>query len=64
MMPACPPPAPNPFRAPPRPAAPSRKPALWLASHRHASASWHLVQGNTAQDPSVRWGGDVSNWIN
>ena len=30
MMPACPPPAPNPFRAPPRPAAPSLVPVLWL----------------------------------
>ena len=29
MMPACPPPAPNPFRAPPRPA-PSPMPVLWL----------------------------------
>jgi hypothetical protein len=43
---------------------PGRKPMLWLASHRHAGASWHLVEGNTAQDPSVRWGDNVSNWIN
>jgi hypothetical protein len=63
MMPACPPPAPNPFRAPP-PAMPSRRPMLWLASRRHASASWHLVGEKTAQDPSVRCGDDVSNWIN
>jgi len=63
MMPACPPPAPNPFRAPP-PAMPSRKPALWLAPHRHASESWHFVRGNTAEDPSVRWGDDQINWIN
>lgn len=62
MMPACPPPAPNPFRAPP-PAMPVRKPVLWLASRRHASESWHLEGGNTAEDPGVRWGDVQSNWI-
>ena len=30
MMPASPPPAPNPFRAPPRPTMPSPMPVLWL----------------------------------
>jgi|GEM_PF-2191919 len=63
MMPACPPPAPNPFRAPP-PILPNRKPALWLSSRRHASESWHLPEGNTAEDPSFRWGDDKTNWIN
>ena len=63
MMPACPPPAPNPFRAP-LPAMPSRRPMLWLSPNRHASERRHLVGGNAAQDPSVRWGDDVSNWIN
>jgi hypothetical protein len=63
MMPACPPPAPNPFRAP-RPVMPGRKPMLWLSSRRHASEGWHLVGEKSAQDPSVRWGDDVSNWIN
>jgi hypothetical protein len=63
MMPACPPPAPNPFRAPP-PAMPSRRPMLWLSPNRHASASRHLGGENTAQDPSVRRGDDGSNWIN
>jgi hypothetical protein len=43
---------------------PSRNPALWLASHRHASASWHLIGEKTARDPSFRWGDDVSNRIN
>ena len=33
MMPACPPPAPNPLRAPP-PAVPSRRPMLWLAARQ------------------------------
>jgi len=63
MMPACPPPAPNPFRAPP-PAIPSRRPMLWLFPNRHASERWHLVEGNTAQDPSFRRGDDKTNWIN
>jgi hypothetical protein len=63
MMPACPPPAPNPFRAP-LPAMSSRRAMLWLSPRRHASESWHLVGEKTAQDPSVRWGDDVSNWIN
>ena len=31
MMPACPPPAPNPFRAPPRPVS-SPMPVLWLGA--------------------------------
>jgi len=63
MMPAAPPPAPNPFRAPPRPAS-GPTPMLWLRPKRHAGASWHLAEGNTAEDPSFRWGDDKSNWIN
>ncbi len=63
MMPACPPPAPNPFRAPP-PAMPGRKPVLWLSSHRHLSESRHLMGEDTARDTSFRWGDVQSNWIN
>ncbi|MGN6819170.1 MAG: hypothetical protein ACTHJR_10935 [Sphingomonas sp.] len=62
MMPACPPPAPNPFRAPP-PILPGRKPMLWLSS-RHAGASRHLVEENASRDPDFRWGDDQANWIN
>jgi len=55
MTPAAPPFLPDLFRLPPRPA---KRPATtwWLAPYRHASESWHLVTGNTAQDPSLRWG--------
>lgn len=37
---------------------------LWLSPNRHAGERWHLVEGNTAQDPSFRWGDDKTNWIN
>jgi len=63
MMPACPPPAPNPFRAPPRPVS-NPMPALWLSPSRHASARWHLAEGNAAEDPSFRWGDVKSHRIN
>ncbi len=64
MTPASPPPAPNPFRTPRRPQ-PRLAPVLWLALNRHASEGWHLVEGNIAQDPSLRWGDEAGckSWI-